>query len=126
MAIRTIEEGTARFSLGLLDLADIPALAVLFLNEGCDVPEMAAVAGSLAIDHPADRRSDLERALGSVGYSLPSRLEAARTLKRIYAKQGASRSLPPRDAARSIMDVFDVVRQDLPDSRTFVGDSFDI
>lgn len=126
MAVRTIEEGTALLSLGLLDFDDIPALALLFIDEGSDVPEMAALAGSLSTDHPADRREELHRALRMVGYPLPSRVEAAQRLRWIYAKRGASRSLPPREAARLILNVYDVVRQDLPDSKTYVGDSFDI
>jgi hypothetical protein len=126
MAVQTIEEGMALFSLGLLDPDDIPALALRFVNEGRDVPDMAAIASSLPIEHPADRRSDFERAVRLAGYLLPSRVEAAQTLKRIYAERGASGFLGPRDAARLIMDVFDVVQNDLPNARAFVGDPFDI
>ena len=126
VAIETTEEGMALYVLNLLDADDIPKLALLFLANGCDVPEMAALAGSLAIDHPADRRSELERAVRLARHDFPTRIEAAQSLKRIYAQRGTSGTLSPRDAARHIKDIFQTVEAELPKDRHYVGDSFDI
>jgi hypothetical protein len=126
VAIQTIEEGLALYTLGLLQADEIPELALLFLARGCDVPEMAALAGSLAIEHPADLRSDLERAVRLAGIALPSRIEAARWLRRIYAERGSSGTLSPRNAAGLIKELFRTVEAELPKTRQYVGDSFGI
>ena len=127
MALTTIEEGLALHRLGLLRVEEIPVLAMLFLAQDCDVPEMAALAGSLPIEHPADTRSDLERALQLAGRPPPSRLEAARTLKKLYALRGSSGELPLCEAARLIKDTFREVELELPSAtETFLGDSFGI
>jgi hypothetical protein len=99
---------------------------LLFLDEGCDVPDMAALAGSLTIDHPADRRSDFERAVRLAGRAFPTRIGAAKILRRIYAQRGSLGTLSPRDAARQIMEVFRMVEAELPKASQFVGDSFGI
>jgi hypothetical protein len=126
VAIHSIEEGLALYGLGLLRGEEIPDLALLFLAAGSNVLEMAALAGSLAIDHPADRRADLERAVRLAGRAFPDRVEAALTLRRTYAQRGASGELSPREAARLIIDVFQVVEGQLPNSSRFAGESFGI
>ena len=126
MSIQTIEEGLALYSLGFLHADDIPDLVSLFLATGCDVPEMAALAGSVTVDHPADRRSDFERAIRLAGRRVPSRIEAAHRLKTLYARKAASGALPPRAAARLIKDTFQLVESELPKARAYVGDSFGI
>lgn len=60
LTIQTIEGGQALYSLDLLDADQVRWIALLFLAEGCDVSDVTKLAGSLAIDLPADRRSDLE------------------------------------------------------------------
>lgn len=126
MSIQTIEEGLALYSLGLLGADEIPDVVSLFLAMGCDVPEMAALAGSLTADHPADRRCDFERAVRLAGREVPNRIEAAHILKTLYAQKAASRTLPPRAAARLIKDTFQLVESELPKTRVYVGDSFGI
>jgi len=126
MAIRTIEEGLALYSLGWLSSDAIPDLALLFLSEGCDVLEMAALAGSLAIEHPADRRAELERAIRLVGREFPGRIYAARTLRRLYAQHGVAGVISLRQAAALIKEVFQTVEAELPPTGNYIGDSFDI
>jgi hypothetical protein len=126
VAIQTIEEGLALYSLDLLPADDIPELALLFIAQGCDVSEMAALAGSLVIDHPADRKRDLERAVRLAGRTIPTRIQAAQTLRQIYAQRGSSGTPSPRDTARLIIDLFHVVEFELPKAHHYVGDSFGI
>jgi hypothetical protein len=122
----TVEEGLAMFRLGLLPSEAIHDLASLFLSEGCDVLEMAALASSLPAPHPADLRADFERALVLVGRPLPDRVTAARTLKRIYAQRGVSGAWSPRSAAAAIKDIFQSVEAELPQSGIYLGESFGI
>lgn len=126
MAIQTIEEALARYSLRLLSADEIADVVSLFLATGCDVPEMAALAGSSTVDHPADRRSDFEHAVGLAGYQLPDRLEAARLLKVLYARRATSGAVQPRVAAGLIKDIFALVEAELPKVGGYVGDSFGI
>ena len=126
MAIQTIDEGLARHSLGILAAEEIPALALLFLDEGCDVREMAALAGSLAIDHPSDLRSDLEKAVPLAGRTFPARIQAALVLRQLYAQRASSGALPPRDAAELIIHLFRLIQGELPKTDQYLGDSFGI
>jgi hypothetical protein len=126
VAPQTIEEGLARYSLGLLTAEEIPQLAMLFLDEGCDVPEMAALAGSLAPDHPSDRRSDLERAVPLTGRAFPTRLRGAQLLQQVYAQRASSGTLSPRHAAKLIIDISQLVERELPATEEYLGDSFGI
>jgi hypothetical protein len=126
MPVQTIEEGLALYSLRSLSADQIPDVVSLFLAVGCDVPEMAALAGSLTLDHPADRRSDFERAVRLAGRAIPSRIDAAHILKGLYARRAASGALPPRAAASLIKDTFQLVEAELPKAGPYVGDSFGI
>jgi hypothetical protein len=126
---QSIQEALALHSLGLLAVEQIPEVAMLFLDEGCDVLDMAALAGALAIDHPADLRSEFERAVRSAGRAPPTPIQAAQTLRRIYAQRGSSGTLSPREAAGRIVEIFRLVEQELPAPSVgsrYLGEAFRI
>jgi len=125
MTLNSVEEGLAMLALGTLSSEEIPELALLLLSAGVDSSELAALAGSLKIDHPADLRNELDQALRRAGTRMPGRLSAAHTLKRLLADRAVQGLLSPRAAASSIIDVFQVVERELPPGG-FVGESFGI
>jgi len=124
--IERTEEGLALHSLGLLRAEDIPALAILFLDDDCDVLEMAALAGAPASDHPADRRAEFERAVHACGRVIPDRVSAAKVLRKAYAQRGLSGKMRPREAARAIIDLFHGLQAELSDVGQYLGESFGI
>lgn len=126
MVIETIDHGLALHSLGQLSAEEIPQLALLFLSAGCDALEMAALAYPPPDQHPADLRRELEHAVALAGRSIPDRLLAAQTLRRILARKGSLGELAPREAARAIIDVFNLVDAELPDTGRYVGESFGV
>src|SRR5689334_20551830 len=121
-----IEEGLAKLGLGDLPSDEIPELALMLLSSGVESSELAALAGALPIEHPADLREDLHRALRSAGIRVPDRISAAHTLKRILAGRAVDGSLSARDAAWSIISVFHEVELELSPAGRYVGDSFGI
>ena len=101
--IHTLEEGLALHKLDCLPSEAIPDLALMFLADGCDVLEMAELAGSLPLEHPADVRANFERALALTGRAFPDRIAAAKALKRIYAERGSTGAWSPREAAGALL-----------------------
>jgi hypothetical protein len=60
------------------------------------------------------------------GRAFPSRMQAARVLRQIYAERGASGRLAPTEAARLIVEVFRLVQGELAKVERYLGDSFGI
>jgi hypothetical protein len=124
--IETTEEGLALHSLGLLAAEQISDLALLFMGEGCDGLEMAALAGSGAGEHPADLRKDLERAVRAAGRVIPDRISAAKLLRRACARRGAAGTTALRESARAVIEIFQRVQDELPNTGQYLGEEFGI
>jgi hypothetical protein len=126
MSVESIEHGLALIALGELRSDEIPELALLILEHGCDLPAIAALASGTRSDDPIEVRSDFIAALRSAGYRVPDKMDGARTLMRICAKQALCGTRPARDAAREIIWTYQEVTHDLPKRSKVFGEEFGI
>ncbi len=117
--------GGATEALGHLPVDDIPLAALRALESGYDSLTMAMLAGEPRSAHPADLRDAFEAALRELAIELPSRLQAAEYLKQAIAADACREACSAQDAARTILDVYDTIENELP-SKHVVGGAFDI
>jgi hypothetical protein len=116
----------ARYVLGFLPSDDLPAFAVDLLEAGVDSEAFANLAGGTRLDHPADLRRLVENGLKECAIRAPSRLDAAALLKLHFAKQVAFGELRPAVGSAKIVDLFQTIQFELPQSGRYVGEAFGI
>ena len=116
----------AKYALNMLSTDEMPRIATELLVEGIEGQSVACLAGSIQSDLPAERRELFEAILKECAIAVPSRLEAAHTLKLYFAKQVAHHQLDPVEGAAMIVDLYYKVEELLPSSAGYVGEAFDI
>jgi hypothetical protein len=126
VTLKSVEHGLALMALGELASDEIPDLALLLLEDGCALPAMAALASGTPSDDPVEVRADFVAALRSTGHAIPGRIEAARTVMRICAKEAVAGERPLRDAAREIIWTYQEITQDLSTRSYVLGEDFGI
>jgi hypothetical protein len=127
VTVESKEEAVALYALGVLKVEELPDIAVLLMEQGVDLPCVAALAGAVPADSPGDRWDLFTEALRLMKCELPDKLSAAHVLKRTYAKRGCASTGAARDAASKIMNLYYAIYELLPASATtLAGESFGI
>ncbi len=122
----TFAESTAAYVLRILPPESLPAVCVVALEAGLDSASLAVLAGESARSDPSELRALFEAAIRELGLPLPSPIEAAEVLKRHYATQVATGTLPPKQGADLIVErVLRRIDHLLPRG-AYVGESFGI
>ena len=116
----------AKYTLGMLPSDDLPGIATHLLVNGVESQSLACLAGSARCDSPAERRELFEAGLKECAVPVPGRLEAARALKIHFAGQVAQQKLDPAEGAAKIVNLYYAVRELLPPSERYAGESFGV
>ena len=126
MRVESIEHGLALIALGELRSDEIPELALLMLEHGCDLPAIAALVSTTRSDDPVEVRADFMAALRQAGYVVPNKMEGARTLMRVCAGQAVRGARGARDAAWEIIWTYQEVTYGLSNRSKIFGEDFGI
>jgi hypothetical protein len=121
-----LSELAAEFVLPGIPSDDLSGRACEVLLAGHDSPSLAALAGAVKNEHPAELRSLFVKGLEEIGVTLPDRLGAAAILKRTYARQVVEGKTSPREGAARIVGLLHDLEADLPKGGRFVGDAFGV
>lgn len=94
-------EPLAEWELGALAPEAVPALAVAALERGCELPEVAVLAGFERPLH-ADVEDEVRDLLRRIGWSRPTRDEALKTVVDALARRIADGSVDPSVGAHRL------------------------
>ncbi len=126
MTSMTFDLYLAAFALGRLPTSELSAAAMQALEEGYNLPALAALAGTLASERsPSEIEEMWTRSLRELDVALPGRVEAGHRLKKYFAGLVSSGELPPRDGAFEIIRLEMELFRELP-AGEYAGDGFGI
>jgi hypothetical protein len=116
----------AALALRRLRTSELPAVALQAIEEGHESAALAALAGATPSERSLWELEEMwARALGELGLTLPSRVDAGHRLKRYFASLVSSGDLRPREGAFEIIQLAGDLSEELP-SREYAGDGFGI